>query len=85
MTPKIIDVTRKTQDVFDILSEFGGFLKILQSSFNLMTYPIAQFSLLLMMIKRMFFAKTAEENIFVNEDSKDSKYVKKRRSHYLDF
>ena len=76
LTPKMMDVTRKTHDVFDVLSEFGGFLKIMQSSFSLMTYPIAHFSLLLMMIKRMFFAKTKQENIFKKLESKDSKYIK---------
>ena len=79
----MIDISRSTQNIFGILSEFGGILKILQTVFNFLAYPVAKFSMLLLMAKRLFFAKTERDDIFIKNNEKKSFYVKKRLSHYL--
>ena len=60
----MVDITRTTKNIFGVLSSFGGILKILQSSLSVIIFPISQYSLLLTMIKRMYFAKTEKDDIF---------------------
>lgn len=64
----MLDKQRKTHDIFGVLSEFGGFLKVLQSTFSIIVAPISYFLFLITMIKRMYFAKTTDDNIFLEPD-----------------
>ena len=81
----MVDIKRTTKNIFGVLSSFGGILKILQSSLSVIIFPISQYSLLLTMIKRMYFAKTEKDDIFKGGKSEKSFFVKKRRSDYLNF
>ena len=60
----MVDIKRTTKNIFAVMSAFGGILKILQSSLSVIIFPISQYSLLLTMIKRMYFAKTEKDDIF---------------------
>lgn len=58
---------RIAEDIFGILSEVGGLLKILQMIFNVISYPISNYLFILIIIKRLLFAKTQEENVFLKD------------------
>lgn len=61
----MMEKKRKVSDIFDVMSEFGGILKVLQLTFGVLIYPISRFLFLLVMIKRLYFAKTKEEQVFL--------------------
>ena len=86
MSPGFTEKKRMSHDIFSILSSFGGLVTLMQTVFGIIIRPISEYLLTLVMIKRMFFAKTKKEDLFKNDQSKkDSFFVKHRRSKFLDF
>lgn len=67
MSPKMIHKKRISDGMFAILSEVGGILKILQVVFSIICYPISNYLFLLIIIKRLYFAKTKEDGIFLKD------------------
>lgn len=84
MSPKIIEKERIPKDTVAILGQLGGFLKILQSAFRILIEPISSYLFTLVMIKRLYFAKTKEDFVFSEESKHASFFVKHRRSEFLD-
>ena len=46
------------------MSEIGGLMKILQALANAITGPITHFLFMFVMIKKMYFAKSSNTNLF---------------------
>ena len=51
-----------------LMSEFGGFIKLINVMFLWSVYPITQFLYFMVMIKRLYFANCSEEDIFKSEN-----------------
>lgn len=71
--PRKISKHRVTGDLIGMMSEIGGLMKILQAGFNIATYPISHFFFVLVMIRRMYFAKTTDSRLFKDETVKPDK------------
>ena len=79
----MIQKERVTKNIIDVLGQLGGLLKILHSVFRILIEPINSFLFVLVMIKRLYFAKTTDDNVFRPENKKASDFVNHRRSDFL--
>ena len=64
LSPKTVEKKRIQKSMLRVLGELGGFLKIMQSICIIFIEPVSMYLLSLVMLKRLFFAKTKEDNIF---------------------
>ena len=86
LTPKVVEKKRSVQDIVSILSSVGGLLKLIQSVFSVITYPVSKFLFILVMIKKLYFARTNKQSVFHDEKySKKSEYSMYCRSAFLNF
>ena len=68
-----------------LLTDLGGFLKSIHVMITFFVYPLSRYLYYLMMIKRLYLAKTTKNDVFLEHDkSKKSNFIKSLRSHYLD-
>lgn len=68
-----------------MIGQLGGFLKILQSVFRILIEPVRSYLFTLIMMKRLYFAKTEDDNVFREDNNKSSNFVEHKRSEYLDY
>lgn len=61
--------------MFDLLGDLGGVTEVIMICFGFMLYPISEHSFYLKAFKKLFLAKTADENIFIKKKIK-SKHQK---------
>lgn len=61
-------IIRQTYNVFNLMSELGGFIKLIHIIFGQMILPFNKYLFLLTMIKRMYFAKTEQSDLFQKPD-----------------
>lgn len=64
--------------MFDLLGDLGGVTEVIMIIFGFWIYPISEHSFYLKAFKKLFIAKTADENMFIQKKSK-SKVLKKDR------
>ena len=57
-------VIRKLTDLLMLMSEFGGFVKLVAIMVYFFANPIIRFLYISVMAKRLYFAKTEREDIF---------------------
>ena len=55
---------RKIYDVVELLSDLGGVTEVIMLVMGFVLYPIAESSYNMMSTKRMFLARTKDENLF---------------------
>ena len=75
-------VIRKLFDLLMLMSEFGGFVKLVVIFGYLLANPINRFIYIMIMAKRLYFAKTKREDVFLRENDKKSVNVNHRLSRY---
>lgn len=69
-SPRMIQKLRSTNSIIDILSKIGGLKTIAQSQFGLIISFINEYIFTLIVIKRMFFAKTNDDHLFSTKTKK---------------
>ena len=84
LSPKVTQILRSFFDILMLASEFGGLIKVSSLAIFAMIIPIIEYLYFLVMIKRLYFAKTEKEGIFKPEKSSPSYYVKHRLTKYKD-
>lgn len=84
LSPKQTKIKRTLYDVLKLMSEIGGFLKLVNIMLYTAVHPIIQFLYFMIMIKRLYYAKTSESDIFQPQNNQQSSYVKNRLSKYTD-
>ena len=67
MSPNKLEVRRTTYGLFDVLTELGGLIKIVQIAANVLVTPISRFLYFLVMIKRLFLVETDTDVAFRND------------------
>lgn len=67
-----------------VMSEFGGFFKFILTFFTNLVHPLSRYIYYLVMIKRLYFAKTDNSDIFQEEAKRQSDYICRRLSIYID-
>ena len=78
------EVKRTTYNVFNLLSEGGGFMNIMSVVCRLSVAPFQQFLFILLMMKRLYFAKTKRDDVFMKPSTKRSNFIKFRLKRFLD-
>lgn len=63
-------------NVIDVVSQIGGLLKIFQTVFHFITLPVSHFLFLWVMIRRMYFARSANGSLFANYISENTYMTK---------
>lgn len=58
---------RRVYGYFDLLGELGGVMEVLVLFFGFFLFPISEHSFYLNAIKKLFFAKTKDDDIFVTK------------------
>jgi len=56
--------TRQIYGLLDLLGDFGGVTEVIMLCFGFFLFPVSEHSFFLKATKRLFFARTADENIF---------------------
>ena len=51
-----------------LMSELGGFIKLVHVMLNTLIFPVAQYLFFIVMIKRLYFAKTESDGVFQQEN-----------------
>lgn len=69
---------RRVYGYFDLLGELGGVMEVLILFFGLFLFPISEHSFYLNAIKKLFFAKTHDDEVFVAKTRAEIKLQKKR-------
>ena len=67
-----------------LVSEFGGFIRLINQLLSSTISPILHYLYVLVMIKRLYFAKTEDHDMFEQENPAKSDYVCHRLSKYTD-
>ena len=67
-----------------LISEFGGFIKLINQLLSSSIFPILHYLYVLVMIKRLYFVKTEDHYMFEPENPAKSHYVRHRLSKYTD-
>ena len=69
--------TRKIYGIIDLLGDLGGVTEIVMLVFGFFLFPISEHNFYLQATKRLFLAKTADDNLFqpVKEGSIHNKYI----------
>lgn len=62
---------RRVYSIFDLMGDLGGVIEILLIVFNIMFLPMAEHSFNLKAIKKLFLARTKDEELFMNIPAKD--------------
>ena len=75
-------VIRKLFDLLMLMSEFGGFVKLVVIFGYLLANPINRFIYIIIMAKRLYFAKTKRDDVFQRENDTKSANVTHRLSRY---
>ena len=75
-------VTRKLTDILMLMSEFGGFVKLMALMVYFFANPIIRFLYISVMAKRLYFAKTEREDLFKGSNKNQSSFVRHRLSKY---
>ena len=57
------------------MSEFGGLFKLASTVIYHALYPITQYLYFMVMIKRLYFAKTKEDGVFQSPNPQSSHYI----------
>ena len=68
LSPKVTQIQRSFFDILMLASEFGGLIKVSSLAIFAMIIPIIEYLYFLVMIKRLYFAKTEKEGIFKPEN-----------------
>ena len=61
---------RSFYNIPDLLTDLGGFISAIFSFFKLIAFPFTNYLYQLVMIKRLYFADTADEDLFDKETDK---------------
>lgn len=60
----MVSHSRRVYGFFDLLGELGGVMEVLVIIFGLILFPISEHSFYLNAIKKLFFARTKDSDIF---------------------
>ena len=71
-------LTRQVYNIFDLLGDLGGVTEVIMIFFGFILYSISEHSFYLTASKKLFFARTNENNIFATSDES-----LKRKKKYL--
>ena len=62
----MVSHSRRVYGIFDLLGELGGVMEVMVIIFGLILYPISEHNFYLNAIKKLFFARTDDNDIFVS-------------------
>lgn len=77
-----MEVKRVTYGLLNVASEIGGFIKIAQVTVTIMIYPVAHYLYLLVIMRRLYMAKTKTSNFFSSKS--ECHHHNQMVSKYLD-
>jgi len=68
---------RKIYGVIDLLGDLGGVTEVIMIVFGVFLFPVSEFSFVMKAAKRLFLARTRENEFFMNPDpsKKANKYL----------
>lgn len=84
LAPVKQEIHRKTYNVFNLMSEMGGFLKVIQFMLMVAILPVTENMYLLTMMSRMYFAKTTNKELFTKMPTKKQGMFKSDKLKYLE-
>lgn len=58
LSPRKVEDKRVFYGLLNVFTELGGLIKILQITFSIVIFPISHYLYSLVMVRRLFFAKT---------------------------
>lgn len=64
---------RRIYSLFDLLGDLGGVTEVIMLCFGFMLYPISEHSFHLKAIKKLFIAKTSNDDLFMKKKLKSKK------------
>lgn len=64
---------RQVYNILDLLGDLGGVLECFLILFGILLFPIAEFSFYLKIAKRLYFARTRDDNLFPKCESETEK------------
>jgi hypothetical protein len=67
LQPEIIKHSIKVFGVFDLLGKLGGITNVMMILFGFIMFPISEHSFVLKAAKKLFIARTRDEDMFVTD------------------
>ena len=64
LDPKGVAHSRKVYALFDILGDLGGVIEVIMIVFGFIFFPISEHSYIIRASKKLFYARTQDENLF---------------------
>ena len=68
LSPKKLEIKRTTYGLFNIVTEIGGLIKIVEAIANILITPISTFLYFLVLIRMLFLVETDDKDNILNEN-----------------
>ena len=68
LSPKKVEIKRTTYGLFNIVTEIGGLIKIVEAIANILITPISTFLYFLVLIRMLFLVETDDKDNILNEN-----------------
>ena len=72
LSPKKLEIKRTTYGLFNIVTEIGGLIKIVEAIANILITPISTFLYFLVLIRMLFLVETDDKDNILNENMNGS-------------
>ena len=68
LSPKKLEIKRTTYGLFNIVTEIGGLIKIVEAIANILITPISTFLYFLVLIRMLFLVETDDKDNILSEN-----------------
>ena len=68
LSPKKVEIKRTTYGLFNIVTDIGGLIKIVEAIANILITPVSRYLYFLVLIRKLFLVGTDDKNNILNEN-----------------
>jgi hypothetical protein len=83
-SPQKVLVRRVLYGLFNVVTEVGGLIKFAQASCHILLWPFSEFTFFLVIIKRLYFVKTVQDDLIAAEGAHHHHHHHNPKSRFLD-